>query len=144
MNDRLQPEERSALMGRVRGKNTLPEIRVRKVLHGLGYRFRLHRRDLPGKPDIVLPKYRLCVFVNGCFWHQHPGCHRATMPRSNKSFWKEKLTRNCERDRKSLGALRELGWKTLVVWECETFDTVRLQNTLLQTLKRLFKGRSPG
>lgn len=135
MSDRLSPEERSALMRRVKGKDTLPEMRVRRALHGLGYRFRLHRKDLPGKPDIVLPMHRLCVFVNGCFWHHHPGCHRATIPSSNKSFWQEKLNRNRERDKTNLDALKELGWRTLVVWECETSDVARLQTILVQALR---------
>jgi DNA mismatch endonuclease (patch repair protein) len=117
-------------MGRVKEKNTTPELRVRRLLHKMGYRFRLHRRDLPGKPDIVLPKYRLCIFVNGCFWHQHPGCPRATVPASNVDFWKTKLMRTKERDCQNITALTKLGWRTLVVWECETKNISRLQTAL--------------
>ncbi len=118
--DRLSPEIRSEVMRQVKGKNTTPELRVRKLLHEMGYRFRLHRKDLPGKPDIVLPKYRLCIFVNGCFWHQHPGCPRATIPASNADFWEPKLMRTRDRDRENIAELSKLGWRTLVIWECET------------------------
>lgn len=128
--DKLSPEKRSELMGRVRGKNTTLEIRVRSLLHKMGYRFRLHRSDLPGKPDIVMPKHRLCIFVHGCFWHQHPGCRRATVPASNMDFWKAKLARTIERDHQNLTALVQLGWRTVVIWECETKDTSRLRQKL--------------
>lgn len=125
--DRLSPEKRSEVMGRVKGKNTTPELCVRKLLHRMGYRFRLHRKDLPGKPDIVLPKYRLCIFVNGCFWHQHPGCARASIPASNTGFWNAKLTRTKERDRQNIIELSKLGWRSLVIWECETKNSSQLQ-----------------
>lgn len=130
--DRLAPEKRSEVMRRVRGKNTAPELRVRKLLYQMGYRYRLHRKDLPGKPDIVLPKYRLCIFVNGCFWHQHPGCPRSTIPASNVGFWEAKLARTRERDRQNIAELSKLGWRTLVVWECETKNISQLGLVLRQ------------
>ncbi len=117
--DTLAPEERSKLMGRIRGKNTRPEMLVRSMLHRAGYRFSLHRANLPGKPDIVLRKYKTIVFVHGCFWHRHKGCKVATTPKSNVEFWKEKFARNVANDRKHRRALRRLGWKVVTVWECE-------------------------
>lgn len=125
--DRLSPEKRSEVMRQVKGKNTTPELCVRKLLHEMGFRFRLHSKDLPGKPDIVLPKYRLCILVNGCFWHQHLGCPRATIPASNFDFWKAKLSRTRERDRQNITELSKLGWRTLVIWECETKNTEKLR-----------------
>jgi DNA mismatch endonuclease, patch repair protein len=135
--DSFSPEKRSQIMGRVKGKNTTPELRVRKLLHRLGCRFRLHRKDLPGKPDIVLPKYHLCIFINGCFWHQHPGCRRATVPASNVRFWTEKLIRTQERDLQNIAELAALGWRTLVIWECETKDIAQLQSLIEKVLSIL-------
>jgi DNA mismatch endonuclease (patch repair protein) len=112
-------EKRSQVMSRIRSKNTRPEILVRSLLHSMGYRFRIHRRDLPGHPDIVLPKYRAVIFVHGCFWHQHPGCPNAVMPKTNTEKWKTKLEQNVERDRQHLTHLKALGWRCLVIWECE-------------------------
>lgn len=136
MADKFSPDMRSEVMGRVKGKNTTPEVRVRKILHGMGYRFRLHRSDLPGKPDIVLSKYRLCIFVNGCFWHQHPGCPRATIPASNIDFWAAKLARTKERDCQNIAELSRLGWRTLVIWECETKSISQLDFVLRSALAR--------
>jgi len=102
--------------------NTRPEIRVRKVLHALGYRFRVHLKDLPGKPDIVLPKHNLVIFVHGCFWHQHPDCYLASKPRTRQQFWAEKFEKNRLRDKRNQLALEELGWRVEVIWECETFE----------------------
>ncbi|MFN7009308.1 MAG: very short patch repair endonuclease [Allorhizobium sp.] len=108
-------------MQAVRSGDTKPEIAVRKLLHRLGYRFRLRRSDLPGKPDIVLPRHRLAVFVHGCFWHRHD-CKRATMPKTRTEFWEAKLSANAARDARVMKALHELGWRTVVIWECETGD----------------------
>jgi DNA mismatch endonuclease, patch repair protein len=117
-------------MARVRRVNTAPEIAVRKALHSCGYRFRLHRNDLPGTPDIVLPRLRTAVFVHGCFWHRHEGCGRSTMPKSRVEFWQAKFAANIERDRRKVRELTELGWRSLVVWECETHDRRQLQSTV--------------
>lgn len=107
-------------MARIGPKNTTPELATRKLLHRLGYRYRLHRKDLPGTPDICFPARRKAIFVHGCFWHRHEGCRRTTMPKVRTSFWEEKFRQNIERDYRKIVALRELGWNTLVVWECET------------------------
>jgi len=117
--DVVDSATRSKMMGSIRGKNTRPEILVRKYLHANGYRFRLHRKELPGNPDIVLPKLHTCIFVHGCFWHRHLGCRYATTPKTNMEFWNEKFEKNVDRDRKALKALAEEGWKIIVIWECE-------------------------
>jgi DNA mismatch endonuclease, patch repair protein len=121
-------------MARVRQKHTSAELRVRKVLHRLGHRFRLHRRDLPGRPDIVLPKARLAIFVHGCFWHRHPGCSRTSTPKTRHEFWKAKFAANVERDRRNEQALREAGWRVLTVWECETTSREQLEPKLKREL----------
>ena len=126
MADRLTAERRSALMRSVRQRDTAPELVVRRTLHSLGYRFRLHRKDLPGTPDIVLPRYKLAIFVHGCFWHRHQGCRLATMPASNVEFWVPKFEGNVARDVRKEAALRELGWQVLTVWQCETKDVASL------------------
>lgn len=118
MADSWTKEQRSRAMARVRNKNTKPEIQVRSMLHRMGYRFRLHRRDLPGAPDIVLPRHEKVIFVHGCFWHSHD-CPRGKRPETRKEFWDTKLNANVERDRKNREALKERGWKVLTVWECE-------------------------
>lgn len=130
MADRLSPERRSALMARIKSKDTVPEKIVRSWLHRHGYRFRLHRKDLPGSPDIVLPKYRTVVFVHGCFWHRHPGCRKASVPDRNRDFWEKKLSQNVVRDRRSYDALESLGWRVVVVWECECRKEEALRDKL--------------
>ncbi|ACL58821.1 very short patch repair endonuclease [Methylobacterium nodulans] len=122
MVDRLTPEARSRLMAAVKGKNTTPELKVRKLAHSLGFRFRLHRRDLPGMPDLVFPTRRKVVFVHGCFWHRHPGCRKASTPGTHSDFWEAKFSRNVERDARNERLLRDAGWDVLVIWECETRD----------------------
>lgn len=122
MPERLSPKERSELMSRVRGKDSKPEWIVRRLLHERGYRYRLHARDLPGKPDIVFRRKRKAIFVHGCFWHRHEGCRRATTPATRADFWNAKFAANVERDQRALAALREAGWDVLVVWECELRD----------------------
>lgn len=119
MVDFLSPSGRSERMSRIRSSNTSPELALRKALHTLGFRFRLHRKDLPGKPDIVLPRYKAVVFVHGCFWHRHDGCKVASTPKSNTRFWVEKFDRNVARDSQSQELLRAQGWKVIIVWECE-------------------------
>jgi DNA mismatch endonuclease (patch repair protein) len=128
--DFLRPKERSDLMSRVRATNTKPEIVVRRLLHALGIRFRLHRPDLPGRPDIVLPRKRKIIFVHGCFWHRHPRCHKATTPETRRDFWALKFSRNVERDKQQQRELKRMGWRVLVVWECETRNLERLRNRL--------------
>lgn len=113
---------RSAQMALVRGRDTKPEMRVRKALHAAGLRYRLHAKELPGKPDLVFPGRRVELFVNGCFWHRHPGCRAARLPKSRLNFWGTKLTGNVERDRRNCAALQAAGWSVMVIWECETRD----------------------
>lgn len=113
---------RSRMMANIRGKDTQPELRVRHLAHQLGYRFRLHRRDLPGSPDLVFPALHAVVQVYGCFWHRHAECRNSTTPKSNAEFWARKLAANVERDRQARDALEERGWRVLVIWECETHD----------------------
>lgn len=134
--DTLVKEERSRLMSRIGAKNTKPEILLRKYLHAKGIRFRLHRTDLPGRPDVVLPKYKAAIFVHGCFWHQHPGCKKARVPKSNVDFWEAKFARNAERDARKTRDLEALGWRVLVVWECEieSADSGVLEATLARIL----------
>jgi len=119
VTDRLSRERRSWNMSRIRGRDTGPELLVRSALHRAGYRFRLHRKDLPGRPDVVLPKYRTIVFVHGCFWHRHAGCRLAYTPKSRAAFWNAKFEANVERDRRNARELHRLGWKVVTVWECE-------------------------
>ena len=120
MPDVLTAAQRRRCMSRIGANNTNPELRVRGLLHALGYRYRLHRRDLPGTPDIVFPARRKVIFVHGCFWHRHSCKSGSSMPRTNRGFWKKKLSRNVARDRKNLAELADLGWHALIVWECET------------------------
>jgi DNA mismatch endonuclease (patch repair protein) len=111
-------------MSRIRGRDTKPELLVRSVLHRLGYRFRLHHKDLPGRPDVVLPKHRTVVLVHGCFWHRHPRCRHSYMPKSNVAFWATKFEQNVARDAADRRSLRKGGWRVVVVWECQAKDAV--------------------
>lgn len=117
--DGLTAQRRSALMSRVRGKHTSPELAVRRMAHSLGLRFRLHRKDLPGRPDLVFPKHQTVVFVHGCFWHRHPRCKNASTPKSNVEFWRDKFERNVARDAKNRADLEAAGWRVETIWECE-------------------------
>ena len=119
MVDTVTPEIRSRIMARVKAKGMKPELRVRKLLHGLGYRYRLHRADLPGRPDLVFPARRKVVFVNGCFWHRHDNCSKVRLPATNRDYWQAKLERNYNRDRRNLALLREQGWAVMTIWECQ-------------------------
>lgn len=119
MSDTMTREQRHYCMSRIRGKDTRPEMVVRRWLHSEGFRYSLHSRRLPGCPDIVLRRYHTVIFINGCFWHGHPGCDNFRMPRSNVEFWQEKIRRNKERDAQEVAALEALGWNVIVVWECE-------------------------
>ena len=117
-------------MSRIRGKNTKPEILVRKGLHARGFRFRLHNKKLPGSPDIVLPKYGVAIMVNGCFWHEHKGCRYATKPKSNVEFWETKIARNKHRDELTAAHLEALGWTVITIWECELRNSSQLDDRL--------------
>lgn len=133
--DRLSPERRSWLMSRIKGSNTKPEIAVRSLLHRMGYRFRLHRRDLPGTPDVVLPGRTAVVFVHGCFWHGH-ACKRAKMPKTREDYWAQKIDANKRRDARKRRQLKELGWKVVIVWECETKKPEKLIKKLHSALDK--------
>jgi DNA mismatch endonuclease (patch repair protein) len=124
--DTLSRRERSARMALVRGKDTKPEMRVRRLVHALGYRYRLHRRDLPGTPDLVFPSRKRIIFVHGCFFHRHPNCSLARLPKSRRAFWVPKLNGNRERDARNTCGLRKLGWKVMIIWECQSRDMSRL------------------
>lgn len=123
-------------MSRVGGKHTKPELVVRRLAHALGLRFRLHRRDLPGRPDLVFPKHRLAVFVHGCFWHRHAGCKLASTPKTRREFWEEKFAANEARDAASVAALEALGWRVLVIWECETRNEETIRTALRNAIPR--------
>ena len=137
--DNLTPAERSEIMSRVKSKNTRPEILVRSFLHRHGLRFSLNRAALPGKPDIILPKSKAVVFVNGCFWHRHqdPNCKLARMPKSNVDFWREKLSKNAERDKARKEALEALGWRVFYVWECQLNHPEQILTDLIRRIKSL-------
>lgn len=134
--DRISKERRSWNMGRIRSVNTAPEIRVRSILHGLGFRFRLHSKGLPGRPDIVLPKWHHAIFVHGCFWHRHEGCRFCYTPKSRTEFWTAKFRGTIVRDRTAENALRDLGWHVTVIWECELDDVSKLASRLGEAIQR--------
>lgn len=134
---------RSRNMAAIRGKDTSPELKIRSMLHRLGYRFRLHRRELPGSPDIVLPKHRTVVFVHGCFWHRHPACRYTTTPKTRVDFWDRKFDQNVARDHRQQQQLRKLGWSVMVVWECELRDLPSLTARLAR-IGRSGEGQSSG
>jgi DNA mismatch endonuclease, patch repair protein len=117
--DHVNPERRSHIMRLVKSTDTKPEIAVRKILHRLGFRFRLHNKGLPGKPDVVLPRWRTVILIHGCFWHRHPRCRKATTPKSRTDFWKEKFRANVRRDKRVCKRLEDLGWRVCTVWQCE-------------------------
>ena len=122
-------------MSRIRGKDTKPELRVRSQLHRMGYRFRLHRKELPGRPDIVLPKYDTVIFVHGCFWHRHKGCRFAYTPKTRVEFWETKFEQNVRRDRRNEAALRKRGWRIIRIWECETESFEALARLIRSRMK---------
>jgi DNA mismatch endonuclease (patch repair protein) len=133
--DTLSPQRRSWNMSRIRGKDTRPELLVRSLLHRLGYRFRLNRKDVPGKPDLVLPKYQTAIYVHGCFWHRHYGCRFAYTPKSNLDFWSKKFARNVERDSEVAAKLKSVGWDQITIWECELADSLELERKLRSLLR---------
>lgn len=127
-------------MSRIKGRDTAPEKRVRSLLHRLGFRFSLRRKDLPGRPDIVLPARNLAVFVHGCFWHRHQHCRNSVLPKTRPEFWLAKLNGNVERDRRNVAALKHLGWQVLTVWECEIENESKLSDKLIATLTKEPRG----
>lgn len=135
MTDKLSPERRSANMRNIRSKHTLPEMAVRRLVHGMGFRYRLHAPTLPGKPDLVLPALRKIIEVRGCFWHQHKGCIDSHIPKSRMEYWGPKLARTKERDKKNERALRRQGWEVLTLWECELTDTATISHRVSTFLK---------
>jgi DNA mismatch endonuclease (patch repair protein) len=139
--DKISQERRSANMRRIRSKNTSPELAIRSLVHRLGYRFRLHRKDLPGKPDLVFPSRRKVIFVHGCFWHQHPGCREGRVPESRRDYWVPKLQRNQFRDAENLKLLEANGWEVLTVWECSLKKPKLLVKAVRHFLARKGAGR---
>lgn len=133
--DTLSPVRRSELMSRVRSKDTKPEMRVRRMVHAMGYRYRLHHGKLPGRPDMVFPKRRKIIFVHGCFWHRHEDCRRNRTPKSRREFWDAKLEKNRLRDLENQSKLREMGWDVLVVWECETEEAAGFPGRIMSFLE---------
>jgi DNA mismatch endonuclease (patch repair protein) len=139
MTDNLSPAQRRACMTAVKSKHTTPELIVRRLAHALGFRYRLHVPDLPGKPDLVFPRLRKIIDVRGCFWHRH-GCRRCRIPSSRRSYWRAKLARNADRDKETVKVLRRNGWKVLIVWECETARPA----TLRRRIERFLGGDTAG
>lgn len=139
--DKISKSRRSWNMSRIGGINTSPEVKVRSLLHALGFRFRLHRKDLPGRPDIVLPRYRTVIFVHGCFWHRHECCRFAYIPKTRRAFWLRKFSSNVERDKKNQLALRKMGWRVVVVWECQLRNLTALVKRLLRILPKAIEFR---
>ena len=135
MADLLTPERRSENMRRIKSKDMKPELLVRSLVHRMGYRFRLHRKDLPGKPDLTLPGQKKVIFVHGCFWHQHSGCREGRMPGSRRDYWIPKLERNVERDTRNSELLITCGWRVLTIWECEVKDQAAVQQRLANFLR---------
>ena len=140
--DSLTPEQRSALMRKVRSKDTTPEMRVRRALHAKGFRYRLHHSDLPGKPDLVLSRYRTCIFVHGCFWHGHESCRKSSVPKTNTDFWVKKISRNQDRDRKVQTLLEDIGWRVVTVWECQTEKSEILEKLIEEIVLELSSSRN--
>ena len=128
-------EKRSDIMARVKATDSTPELTVRRLLHNLGYRYRLHRNNLPGKPDIVLPKHKSVIFVHGCFWHHHKGCKKSKLPKTNANFWRKKILDNVARDKRTILELKKTGWKVLVLWECHVRSS-KLQERISHFLER--------
>ncbi|KGU73277.1 DNA mismatch endonuclease Vsr [Burkholderia pseudomallei] len=132
--DSVSPARRSEIMGRVRSRDTKPEMTVRRLVHAMGYRYRLHVKDLPGRPDLVFPRRQKAIFVHGCFWHRHPGCALARLPKSREEFWLPKLEANRRRDVKNERALQDAGWGVLIIWECELGNAAGLENRIKEFL----------
>ncbi|HUN99509.1 MAG TPA: DNA mismatch endonuclease Vsr [Bradyrhizobium sp.] len=139
--DTVDPKRRSEIMSRIGPRDTAPELAVRRVAHRLGLRFRLHRKDLPGRPDLVFPRYKLAVFVHGCFWHRHQGCQNCSTPKTRPEFWAAKFAATVARDGRAEQALATLGWAVLTVWECEAEDPQAIEMLLRKALEGRFRPR---
>ncbi len=138
MVDRVDKNKRSEIMALVKSKDTKPELQLRRALHSKGFRFRIHQKKLPGCPDLVFAKYKTVIFVHGCFWHRHAGCRAASMPSSNISFWEGKFQRTLERDAQNIKNLKQLGWRVIVVWECD-LRPKKLNETIEKLIKRILR-----
>jgi len=136
MADTHTKQQRSYNMSMIKSKNTKPELLVRSFLHANGFRFRLHKKDLPGKPDIVLPKYKTVIFINGCFWHGHENCKYFTIPKTRTKWWTDKINTNKTNDAKTIDALKKDGWKVIVIWQCQ-LKTAKVEKTLISLLKKI-------
>jgi DNA mismatch endonuclease, patch repair protein len=134
--DIVDSKRRSAMMAAIGPRHTLPELSVRRVAHRMGFRFRLHVKGLPGRPDMVLPRHRTVILVHGCFWHRHHGCANAVMPKTRTAFWASKFEKNVARDSRAVAELQAMGWRVLIIWECETKDTRMIERRLLESLRR--------
>ncbi|MBJ7485186.1 very short patch repair endonuclease [Brevundimonas sp.] len=144
MADVVDPATRSRMMSGIRGKNTKPELMIRKALHARGFRYRIHCKDMPGNPDLCLPKHRAVIFVHGCFWHGH-GCHLFKWPKTRPDFWKTKIERNCSVDAAALLRLAEAGWRVATIWECALKGKRRLQlEDVVASLGRWLRSDEPG
>ena len=141
MVDVVNPETRSRMMSGIRGANTKPELNVRRRLHAAGFRYGLHRKDLPGRPDLVMPRHDAVIFVHGCYWHRHPGCRLATTPSTRTDFWTAKFTANQERDRRNIAELRVRGWRVAIVWECEGRTATDADEAVSELIKWLLSDR---
>ncbi len=130
MADTVDHQRRNEIMARIGPRDTVPEMAVRRAAHRIGFRFRLHKKDLPGRPDLVFPRHRLAIFVHGCFWHRHAGCANCTTPKTRPEFWQKKFRGNVERDRRVCEQLERLHWRTLIIWECEAEDPARPDSIL--------------
>ena len=142
MADVVDPKTRSRMMAGISGKDTRPELVVRRSLHAAGFRYRLNVPDLPGRPDLVLPRRRAIVFIHGCFWHRH-GCRLSSEPSSRRAFWREKFARNVERDRRTAAALRRAGWRVLTVWECALRGNARREASIARLVRNIVRERAP-
>ncbi|HAD08299.1 MAG TPA: very short patch repair endonuclease [Porticoccaceae bacterium] len=136
MADTLTPRERSKRMSLIRGSDSAPEMKLRRLVHGMGYRYRLHVKELPGKPDMVFPSRHAVIFMHGCFWHRHKACKLARLPKSRLDFWQPKLEENRKRDLRNQERLKKMGWRMLVVWECQIVDTQRVSNIVKEFLEK--------
>ena len=134
--DIVDPQRRSEIMGRIGPRDTQPELTVRRIAHRLGFRFRLHAKNLPGRPDLVLTRHRTVIFVHGCFWHRHAGCVKTTMPKTRVKFWKAKFDENVSRDARNVAALKTAGWRVITIWECETERRGVVERRLLTEMGR--------